>query len=200
MAKSNTVAIVILGCLIFVLLKLILPTLFVLLKKWKRIWCTLLGCLIPLGILMLLSITIRYSRLDELSALGKTAGLRLLYANMAFKRYPINLFGHVVRTYGTSYFALNPNSTQEYFVIDCAYVYLLVRDGILASLYVWGITIYAFLQTMKCGKLFRAYIIGLMFVYSIMETGLLNYAFLFIFFAGVCVSETSRNAESSSCK
>ena len=44
------------------------------------------------------------------------------------------------------------------------------------------------------------YIIGLMFVYSIMETGLLNYAFLFVFFAGVCVSETSRNAESSSCK
>ena len=97
------------------------------------------------------------------------------------------MFGNIVQTYGSSFFALNPDSTKEYFVIDCAYVYLLVRDGVVASLFVWGGILKSILRQIKQENLMGVYMMGLLLVYSLMETGLLNFSFMYIYLAGICV-------------
>lgn len=186
-ADSKTVAAVLLLMVIFVLLRLILPAAYKYFKTKKKFWKAVCVTAIPFGTLLLLFITSRYSKLDWLTELGNTAAYRLYYANVALKRYGVNMFGNIVQTYGSSFFALNPDSTKEYFVIDCAYVYLLVRDGVVASLFVWGGILKSILRQIKQENLMGVYMMGLLLVYSLMETGLLNFSFMYIYLAGICV-------------
>lgn len=141
--------------------------------------------LIVLFIVVILYIAYRFDSLIFLSNLGKTANLRLLYAHQALNEYGVSLMGQEISTYGSSFFLLNSNSTQRYFTIDSLYILLLVRDGLFATIVIIGSILQGLTKAVKQKKSYYIYIIIDLVIYSVMESGIINYAFTCIYTFGV---------------
>ena len=71
----------------------------------------------------------------------------------------------------------------NYFTIDCLYILLAVRDGILASLFFWLSLLYSAAVMIKKRYLIATAIIISLMVFSVMESGLSFVCFGFIFAA-----------------
>lgn len=132
--------------------------------------------LLLIGYIVFLAFQTNKSALFD--ALGYTASARLLYANRALVEYGVSFLGQEIVTYNSlNYDVVNYN----YFTVDCLYILLLVRDGLLASVVFW-FSMFKSIKTMvRLHYLVGTIIIVLLLVYSVMESGLSFLCFGFVF-------------------
>lgn len=182
-SQSSTASIALILFLSFILLTRLIRPLYQMLHNTRKLikWTCYLG--LPILIILLTLMAKNNSNLVWLEKIGSTANLRLHYAYVGLQQYGISFFGQPIPMYGTSYFATHPNSRISYFVVDCLYIILLIRDGLLASICIWGISLAAILKCIKSNNWSIVAIIGILYVYSVMETGLSNIALYFVFIA-----------------
>lgn len=182
--KSITASLVLLAIFVYLIIARIGLDKLIQGKKIYKMLKTAIPLIVFL-VFAVLYIAYRFDSLTILSDLGKTANLRLLYAHQALTEYGVSIAGQEISTYGSSYFLLNPNSTQKYFTIDCLYILLLVRDGALATIIIIGYILESLRKAIKVRWLYFIYVIIVLIIYSIMESGLINCAFAYIYAYGV---------------
>ncbi len=181
-SQSQTVAVILLAFLIYYLVSIIILPMQNFLSRFSWI-IKLLFCIgMPILIYFVFKISSSRSSLDFFVNLGVTANARIYYANRALRTYGISLFGQKITMYGTMYFNQHTlTDVSKFFTIDCLYVLLAVRDGILASIVFWAIYFISFLKLYKIKEYGCLVVLFLLLVYSIMESGLSYFAMFFIF-------------------
>lgn len=181
LAKSYTVSAMIIAILIAVFVASFLRPLYRWLQSFTGIlkWIGFIG--IPVTVIVIVYFVGHNSQSNMLASLGATAALRLKYGNMGLSMYPPVLFGQRITTYN-SIDVMN-NSFVSYFMVDCLYILLLIRDGIIASICYLGIFISSFYKFAKKKLFMPCVIMALLMVYSFMENGVSFVSFLFVFIA-----------------
>lgn len=174
-SKSETVS-VILFCLLLIIIFSSIRKIYLFFERNQKLFRRMIAVGIVAGILTVILIASELSSMSFLTNLGNTAAARLYYANRGLDMYGVHLFGQKIQTYNSL-----ESANSNYFMIDCLYVQLLVRDGIIVSFFFWGMLIRSFMKMVKNRYILAGLIIMLLLIYSIMETGLAFLCFSFIF-------------------
>lgn len=104
----------------------------------------------------------------------------------AIQQYPINLFGNKIRMIGAAERYFGGNS-QSYFTIDCLYVLLPVRYGIITTLYVAYRIFDAIKITLRFKQTYLLIVLIVMLIYSFAENGLTLFYSSFVFICASCI-------------
>ena len=178
-AKSNTVSLVLILIAIFLLFSVFrrFNSFIVAHASLFKKLVVLIAIVFFAGIIYL---SVNFTKLSFTNDLGQTAVARFHLANIAIKNYGFSLLGQKVEFHNSlNYSVINYN----YFTIDCLYILLAVRDGILASLFFWLSLLYSAAVMIKKRYLIATAIIISLMVFSVMESGLSFVCFGFIFAA-----------------
>ena len=143
----------------------------------------------------LLTIGVRYlvvnSRFDLLPDMGATFNNRLLYATYAYDAFGIHLFPVPQEEYNL-FKVLNLIGND----IDCLYIKMLIRYGILLTLYFLYMCIRMLTKYLKKGNTIMSIIIVILLVFSLMENRILsNSKFSFLFICALSVQINMRHWE-----
>lgn len=133
--------------------------------------------IIIMGILIYIDSASSFSFFNDLK---NTAGMRIVYGNIALKKYGLSLFGNQMKTFG-SFETSRMFASNSYFVVDCLYVLLAVREGIASSIIIWTTMIMSAQASISRQRWDMLGVVIIMFVYSLMESGLTNSAFYYVF-------------------
>lgn len=149
--------------------------------KMSRLFQFLCIALAPLATVFMTVVSIFYS--PENSLLVKLDGLiehRISLQHKGFVDYGFSLFGQQVSMVG------NGGSTQlpkNYFFLDCTYINVLIRYGILALFVVLFVLLYLMLLQKKKQSYIRLGILGLIALQCVIEQHLLEFGHCPIFLA-----------------
>jgi hypothetical protein len=106
-----------------------------------------------------------------LKDISETVYSRFSMGLEAIKRYSINLFGNKI-TFVTSSQRYFSNSSDSYFVVDCLYILLLVRFGIIATLYYVYQLYLVIIKSIRKKDTYLFMGMILLLLYSVLENGM----------------------------
>lgn len=104
-------------------------------KKW---WEKYGIFAMPAAVGIMILLTVLYGKMNILNQLNAFISNRLLYGQQGLRQYGIRLFGQYVYMIG------NGNTTKyqpDYFFVDCSYLYVLLRYGIIFLIILLGVYI-----------------------------------------------------------
>lgn len=121
---------------------------------------------------------------------------RFYYGFVAIQEYGIHLFGNKITLVGSTqrYFSGNKQST---FVLDCLYILLLVRYGLVVTLYYLYEYIKGIANCIKDKNIYLLVVMVLIAVYSISENGMTVFYSSFIFICSLGMKRSKLKSDSS---
>ena len=145
----------------------------------------------PLLFVLSVAITNNSELQEALRTYSVTFYKRFYYGMLAIEQYGIHLFGSNISFMGSTqrYFS---DTTESVFVIDCLYVLLIVKYGMVISAYY----VMNYIKAVKCciraNKDYMLIILILVAVYSLAENGMTLFYTSFIFVCSIC-KDTRQN-------
>lgn len=123
-----------------------------------------IGCVLsyPLIALVMMLLSVFYSEQNGLlSAINRITNNRLILGHTGFSRYGILPFGQAIE--------MNTEPPKEYFFLDCSYINILLRYGLLPFLVVMFICVYACCRECEKKRYIRLGLLAIMAIKISME-------------------------------
>lgn len=178
---SNTYMVLLILYLIYLIFKLFRLPMYEWAVKHRKILRNIIIVGSVIAVCIILYISANYERLSSIVLSNGTFVQRFAYSYKALKDYGVSLFGQSIEMYGSSYFVFNSGTTHSYFVVDCLYILLLVREGIFGFCVFFVMAYKSFKRMVDFREIELMVIFALMLICSFVETGFTNSALFFLF-------------------